>query len=82
MIQQIKEYHYGKTKDGKPIDLSKTRDQILYGDPQQVCKGIVTCIYASVDIIRESQKRKCNLIICHESLFWNHRYHRIIKYQK
>lgn len=54
------------------IDENFTRDKILYGDPNKECTGIVTTIYASVDVIKEAARRGANLIISHEACFWNH----------
>ncbi len=71
VIERIKKYHLGSV-NGQPIDESKTRDKILYGDASQECSGIVTTCYASSDVIREAKKRGANLIIVHEALFWNH----------
>lgn len=72
VIEEIKAYHDGKTSDGSSIDAAKTRDQILFGNQEQECTGIITCIYASIDVIRQTQQKGSNLIICHEALFWNH----------
>ncbi|MBQ7890910.1 MAG: Nif3-like dinuclear metal center hexameric protein [Erysipelotrichaceae bacterium] len=71
VIAKMKAYHKG-TVNGVPIDESKTRDKVLYGNVDQECTGIVTTIYASVDVIREAIACGANLIICHEALFWNH----------
>lgn len=57
---------------GRKIEKETTRDQILYGDPDQECTGIVTTIYASIDVIRKVGEKGYNFIIVHESLFWNH----------
>lgn len=57
---------------GRPIDEEKTRDKVLWGDPEQECTGIVTCIWATSDVIRHAQEIGANLIIPHEALFWNH----------
>ena len=70
-IAKIKKYHKG-TINGQPINEKTTRDQILYGNADQECKGIVTTCYASSDVIREAAKLGANLIISHEALFWNH----------
>lgn len=72
VITKIKAYHCGKDKKGERIDESKTRDQILYGDQDIECEGIVVTCFASVDVIRKAILEKANLIICHEALFWNH----------
>ncbi len=72
VIEKIKAYSWGKGPDGKPIDPATTRDKILYGNPDQECTGIVTCIWATSDVIREAARLGCNLIVPHEALFWNH----------
>lgn len=71
IIQMIKAKHRG-VWDGKMINEATSRDQILYGDPNVECKGIVTTCFASADVIRKAHALGANLIICHESLFWNH----------
>lgn len=48
MIENIKKYHKGYGT----IDEATTRDQILYGDANQECTGVVTTCWASVDVIR------------------------------
>lgn len=70
-IKKIKAYHKGDLM-GTPIDPAATRDKILYGDPDQELKGIVTTCYASVEVIRQAAAKGANLIVCHEALFWNH----------
>ena len=45
VIQKMKQYHRG-IANGKPIDDAVTRDQILYGNPDQECTGIVRTGYA------------------------------------
>ncbi len=72
VIEQIKEHYRGTDRHGAPIARETSRDQILYGDPEQECTGIVTCIYASIDVIQQASQSGANLIVCHESLFWNH----------
>lgn len=73
VIQRIKDYCGGIGFDtGVPIDEETTRDKILYGDPNQECTGIVTCLWANADVIRRAQDLGANLIIAHEALFWNH----------
>ena len=54
------------------IDDKTTRDQVLYGETNKECTGIVTTIYASVDVIRKAHKLGANFIIAHEACFWNH----------
>ncbi|MBQ9007664.1 MAG: Nif3-like dinuclear metal center hexameric protein [Atopobiaceae bacterium] len=70
-IANIKSFCLGVAA-GKPIDGATTRDQILWGDSEQELTGVVTCIWASADVIREAAVRGANLIVSHEALFWNH----------
>ena len=71
VVEKVKKYHKGSV-NGQPIDETKTRDKILYGDASQECTGIVTTCYASSDVIKVAHERGANLIIVHEALFWNH----------
>lgn len=57
---------------GRTIEKETTRDQILWGDPEEECTGIVTSIFASVNVIKKAAEKGCNFIIVHEALFWNH----------
>ena len=57
------------------IDDTNTRDNVLYGETDKECTGIVTTIYASMDVIKKAHKLGANLIISHEACFWNHRDH-------
>lgn len=57
---------------GKEILEETTRDQILFGNPNQICTGIVTTCYASINVIEKAGEAGYNFIIVHESLFWNH----------
>ena len=68
MIENIKKYHKGYGT----IDEATTRDQILYGDANQECTGVVTTCWASVDVIRFAIEKGANFIIWHDALFWNH----------
>ncbi len=70
-IRRIKSFHYGIQR-GNRIDEEKTRDKVLYGDPEQELTGIVTTCFASVEVIKKAIELNANLIICHEALFWNH----------
>ena len=75
VIQSVKDYCQGSWM-GMKIDDSKTRDKVLYGDTDKECTGIVTTIYASIDVIRKAHELGANLIIAHEALLWNHGDHR------
>ena len=71
IIERIKAHHYDEWL-GRKINDETTRDQILFGYPDDECTGIVTTIYASIDVIKKAAELNSNLIIVHESLFWNH----------
>lgn len=71
VIDGLKKYH-GQSWNGIEITEENTRDRVLYGNTNKECTGIVTTCFASVDVIEEAHKHNCNLIICHEALFWNH----------
>lgn len=50
-IQAIQDYCGGiDAFTGKPIELATTRDRVLYGNIDQQCTGIVTCIWATAEV--------------------------------
>lgn len=49
-----------------------TVDTIKAGDPQQKVTGIVTTMFATIDIIEKAAKIGANFIIAHEPTFYNH----------
>lgn len=65
IIQKVSNYH-------PPINEERTCDVVKIGNPEQECTGIVTTVYASVDVIRKTAELGANLIICHEPLFYTH----------
>jgi len=73
-VDRIKKSYLGLGTDinGVPITPEASRDQYLFGDCNQVLTGIVTTCFASVKVIAEAAQKNCNLIICHEALFYNH----------
>lgn len=48
-------------------------DVFKAGDPQTPIKGIVTTMFATMDVLKKAVEMKCNLIIAHEPVFYNHR---------
>jgi putative NIF3 family GTP cyclohydrolase 1 type 2 len=50
-----------------------TVDVIKAGDPQSSVTGIVTTMFATMDVLKRAVDLKCNLIIAHEPVFYNHR---------
>jgi putative NIF3 family GTP cyclohydrolase 1 type 2 len=68
-VQQIIELIL-KEIPGEPI--GKTVDTIKAGKPDQVVTGIVTTMFATVDVIRKAIELQANFIIAHEPTFYNH----------
>tara|TARA_R110000868_G_scaffold8424_4_gene43763 strand:+ start:204 stop:1010 length:807 start_codon:yes stop_codon:yes gene_type:complete len=54
-------------------EVSNTVDVIKEGDPNTQVKGIVTCMFATMEVLKKAVKTNCNLIIVHEPLYYNHR---------
>ena len=50
----------------------KTVDVIKEGDPQTRVTGIVTSMFATMDVLKAAVEKECNLIIVHEPLYYNH----------
>ncbi len=59
-----------KETGAQPIP--NTVDVIKVGDPQTKVTGIVTCMFATMDVLKKAVEMNCNLIIAHEPLFYNH----------
>lgn len=53
--------------------VSNSVDVIKAGDPQTSVTGIVTTMFATMDVLKKAVALKSNLIICHEPVFYNHR---------
>lgn len=51
----------------------ETVDTIKSGDGQQEVKGIVTTMFATIDVIKKAASLGANFIIAHEPTFYNHR---------
>jgi putative NIF3 family GTP cyclohydrolase 1 type 2 len=60
-----------KSTGSDPV--ANTVDVIKAGDPRTPVTGIVTCMFATMDVLKEAVRNKCNLIITHEPVFYNHR---------
>jgi len=50
----------------------KTVDVIKEGNAETPVTGIVTCMFATMDVLKKAVERKCNLIIVHEPIYYNH----------
>jgi putative NIF3 family GTP cyclohydrolase 1 type 2 len=59
-------------KDISGSPLEKTVDTIKSGDASQPVTGIVTTMFATIDVIEQAVRLKANFIIAHEPTFYNH----------
>lgn len=62
--------HYGVQEVARRTD---SVDTIKCGDPDQVVTGICVTGVPTIDVIQTAIRQRCNMIICHEPLFYNHR---------
>jgi putative NIF3 family GTP cyclohydrolase 1 type 2 len=49
-----------------------TIDVIKEGSAETQVTGIVTCMFATMDVLKKAVEKNCNLIIVHEPLYYNH----------
>ncbi|WP_242083866.1 Nif3-like dinuclear metal center hexameric protein [Aestuariivivens sediminis] len=49
-----------------------TVDVIKEGDPETQVKGIITCMFATMEVLKKAVNKNCNFIIVHEPLYYNH----------
>lgn len=52
--------------------IPNTVDVIKEGDPQTLATGVITTMFATMEVLKEAVSKKCNLIIVHEPLYYNH----------
>jgi len=52
--------------------IPNTVDVIKEGDPKTTVKGIITCMFATMDVLKQAVAKNCNLIVVHEPLYYNH----------
>jgi putative NIF3 family GTP cyclohydrolase 1 type 2 len=52
--------------------IPNTVDIFKEGDPATPVTGIITCMFATRDVLKQAVAKKCNLIIVHEPLYYNH----------
>jgi putative NIF3 family GTP cyclohydrolase 1 type 2 len=57
---------------GSPA-IPNTVDVIKEGSPDTKITGIVTTMFATMDVLKQAVSKNCNLIIAHEPLYYNHR---------
>jgi putative NIF3 family GTP cyclohydrolase 1 type 2 len=60
-------------KKAIPLDVSNgTVDTVKAGDAKQPVTGIITTMFATIDVIRAAADLKANFIIAHEPTFYGH----------
>lgn len=59
-------------REGNLSPIPNTVDTLKSGSANQVVTGIVTTMFATVDIIKQVAKLNANFIIAHEPTFYNH----------
>lgn len=52
--------------------IPNTVDIIKEGDPNTPVKGIITCMFATMEVLKKAVEKNCNLIIVHEPIYYNH----------
>jgi putative NIF3 family GTP cyclohydrolase 1 type 2 len=52
--------------------ISNTVDIIKEGNPETPVTGIVTSMFGTMEVLKKAVELKCNLIIVHEPLYYNH----------
>lgn len=53
--------------------IPNTVDVIKEGNPETPVTGIVTTMFATMEVLKKAVELKCNLIVVHEPLYYNHR---------
>jgi putative NIF3 family GTP cyclohydrolase 1 type 2 len=59
-------------KNTASAPIANTVDIFKEGDPDTPVKGIVTTMFATMDVLKQAVDKNCNLIIVHEPLYYNH----------
>jgi putative NIF3 family GTP cyclohydrolase 1 type 2 len=59
-------------KNTGAAEIPNTVDVIKEGNPETQVKGIITCMFATMDVLRQAAEKNYNLIIAHEPLYYNH----------
>ncbi|MEB0262688.1 MULTISPECIES: Nif3-like dinuclear metal center hexameric protein [unclassified Mucilaginibacter] len=59
-------------KEGNLLPIPNTVDTFKSGDGNTIVTGIVTTMFATVDVIKQTAKLGANFIIAHEPTFYNH----------
>jgi putative NIF3 family GTP cyclohydrolase 1 type 2 len=62
----------GVIKNTGSREIPNTVDVIKEGDAATPVTGIITCMFATMDVLKQAVSKNCNLIIAHEPLYYNH----------
>jgi putative NIF3 family GTP cyclohydrolase 1 type 2 len=52
--------------------IPNTVDVFKEGNPEAKVNGIVSCMFATMDVLKQAVDKGCNLIITHEPIYYNH----------
>jgi len=52
--------------------IPNTVDVIKEGDPETPVTGIITTMFGTMEVLKKAVEMKCNLIVVHEPLYYNH----------
>lgn len=52
--------------------IPNTVDVIKEGNPSTPVNGIATCMFATMDVLKQAVEKGCNLIVTHEPVYYNH----------
>jgi putative NIF3 family GTP cyclohydrolase 1 type 2 len=52
--------------------IPNTVDIFKEGNPETTVTGIVTCMFATLEVLKQAVSKNCNLIITHEPIYYNH----------
>lgn len=59
-------------KKTKAASIEGTVDVFKAGDPGTLVSGIATCMFCTMDVLKQAVDKNCNLIITHEPIYYNH----------
>src|SRR3990172_5573663 len=59
-------------KIGTWVDWSRTVDRFILGDPDTEVKAIAVCWQPRTETLRLAVEKGCNVVVCHENLFYRH----------
>jgi len=59
-------------KNTGAAEIPNTVDVFKEGNPETTVTGIVSCMFATMDVLKQAVSKNCNLIITHEPVYYNH----------